>query len=244
MAGSAHLGPGPAARCSCSPVYARHSLRTPHPLVDLRLAVRRGVVGANAAALIAGAGMYMVLALLMVVSQAPRDGGYGLGLSVTTAGLLLVPYSVCSVLGNTAVRASSTSSGPTTCCRWAARSTWSPRLGLAVWHTEAWHLLVTMAVAGFGSGCTFAAMPALMVRFVPLAETGTAMAFNQVLRYLGFSAGSALSIVALEVFGGAADPGSFTSAVLASSGIWVVAVLVTLLLARAAKPRQPRRQPA
>lgn len=217
--------------------YARHSLRTPHPLVDLRLAVRRGVVGANAAALVAGAGMYMVLALLMIVSQAPRDGGYGLGLSVTTAGLLLVPYSICSVLGNTAVRRLERFFRadyllPLGCAIYLVAS-----LGLAAWHSETWHLLVTMAVAGFGSGCTFAAMPALMVRFVPLAETGSAMAFNQVLRYLGFSAGSALSVVALGLFGGASDPGSFTGAVLASAGIWVVAVVVTLVLARGAKPR-------
>jgi MFS family permease len=106
-------------------------------------------------------------------------------------------------------------------------------LALAQWHDHAWQLFLVMAVAGLGSGCTFAAMPGLIVRFVPLAETGSAMAFNQVLRYLGFSAGSALAPVLLVVFSsaGTPTPRAFTAALLATTVIWVVNALGTLVLA-------------
>jgi MFS family permease len=55
-----------------------------------------------------------------------------------------------------------------------------------------WQVMVVMAVAGLGVGCTFAALPGLIVRAVPASETGSAMSFNQVLRYAGYSLGSAL----------------------------------------------------
>ena len=44
-----------------------------------------------------------------------------------------------------------------------------------------------VAVAGLGVGCTFAALPGLIVAAVPPAETGSAMSFSQVLRYVGYS---------------------------------------------------------
>ena len=42
-------------------------------------------------------------------------------------------------------------------------------------------------------GVTFAAIPGLIVRAVPRTETGSAMGFYQVVRYVGFSLGSAIA---------------------------------------------------
>jgi hypothetical protein len=44
----------------------------------------------------------------------------------------------------------------------------------------------------------FAALPGLIVAAVPARETGSAMSLNQVLRYIGFAVGSALSATLLE----------------------------------------------
>ena len=62
-----------------------------------------------------------------------------------------------------------------------------------------WQILLVMAVAGFGVGGVFAANPTLIVASVPASETGSAMSFNQVLRNIGFSVGSALAGVILSV---------------------------------------------
>jgi hypothetical protein len=50
-----------------------------------------------------------------------------------------------------------------------------------------------MGVLGVGIGSTFAAIPGLVVRAVPGAETGSALGGAQVARYLGYSLGSALT---------------------------------------------------
>ncbi len=63
--------------------------------------------------------------------------------------------------------------------------------------TRLWEVLLMMALAGFGVGCIFAANPLQIMRGTPPTETGSAMSFYQVLRSIGFSAGSALSATAL-----------------------------------------------
>jgi predicted MFS family arabinose efflux permease len=225
-------------------LWVHRTLRVEHPLVDLRLATLRGTIGANVTAVTAGVATYILLTLVVVSVQAPRDTGFGLDASVTTAGLLLVPYSVMSVLGSRfglalMHRVGAPVTLPTGCVLYLVAT-----LMLVRWHQEVWQLLVVMAVAGIGSGCTFAAMPGLIVRAVPPTETGSATSFNHVLRYLGFSAGSALALALLEVF---SDDGrlvdrSFTATTLVAAAIWLGTAVVTLLLARAPRAQQGARR--
>ena len=105
---------------------------------------------------------------------------------------------------------------------------------LAFVRDEPWQVMTAVAVLGLGISTTFAAMPALIIRAVPRHETGSATSFNHVLRYLGFSAGSALALALLEVF---SDDGrlvdrSFTATTLVAAAIWAVTAIVTLCLAR------------
>jgi MFS family permease len=64
---------------------------------------------------------------------------------------------------------------------------------LALFHASLWQAFVMMVVLGVGIGSTSAAIPGLIVRAVPDNETGSAMGFYQVVRYVGFSLGSALT---------------------------------------------------
>ncbi|MEA2284006.1 MAG: hypothetical protein QOJ21_49, partial [Solirubrobacteraceae bacterium] len=68
-------------------------LRTPQPLVDLRLARIRTVLCANVAAVLIAMGMYVGMALVNRLVQTPRSAGYGFGASLVTTGLLLLPLS-------------------------------------------------------------------------------------------------------------------------------------------------------
>ena len=79
----------------------------------------------------------------------------------------------------------------------------------ALEHTHLWEAFATMAIVGVGLGYTFAAIPGLIVLAVPGEETGSAMGFYQVVRYIGFSIGSALaaSVLAAHTAAGAALPG-------------------------------------
>lgn len=175
--------------------------RSPRPLVDLRLALRPGLAGPNAVALCAGAGMYGLLTLAVLVVQADGSAGFGLDRGVSAAGLMLLPYSVFSVAGSRVAGAMSARLGsqillPTGCTIFA-----SSMVFLLLWHDHVWQVLAAMGIGGLGSGFTFSSLAVLIVPRVPAAETGSAMAFNQLLRYIGFSVGSAVSVALLDVFG-------------------------------------------
>jgi predicted MFS family arabinose efflux permease len=95
-------------------------------------------------------------------------------------------------------------------------------------------LCVVMAVAGLGVGTSFAGLPTLVVAAVPQRETGSAMSLNQVLRYVGFAIGSALTATVLEAATrhGAATPSSGGYTVIAVIGLVTcgLMLLVTALL--------------
>ena len=214
-------------------VWGVWTLRSPTPLVDLRMAVRPGIAAPNLVALVAGLGMYCLLTLAVVLVRADEPG-FGLGLPVIVAGLILVPYSIMSVLGNQLARVVRVRLGrrlllPTGCLMFLAST-----VLLALAHDHLWQLLLAMAVGGVGSGFTFSSLAVLMVPYLPQAETGSAMAFNQVLRYLGFTVGSALSVALMAVYGGG-DHG-FSATLLTVSGVFVVAAVGAVILDRAARP--------
>ena len=110
---------------------------------------------------------------------------------------------------------------------------------LAFFHEHLWQLFLAMAIGGVGSGFTFSSLAVLMVPHVPQAETSSAVAFNQVLRYLGFTIGSALSVALMAVYGGGSH--GFRTTLLTVSSVFVVATIGALVLDRAA--RAPRHAP-
>ena len=67
---------------------------------------------------------------------------------------------------------------------------------------------------------------------MPDSETGSAMAFNQVLRYLGFTIGSATSVALMAAYGGGSH--GFGATLLTVSLLFVVAAAGAVLLDRAA----------
>ncbi|PJJ57865.1 MFS transporter [Mumia flava] len=172
------------------------------PLVDLRLAARPGVVGPNVVAFGLGAGMYGLLTLAVILAQADGSDGFGLGHGVGVAGLLLVPYSLMSVGGSRVALVVARTFGRGALLPIGATVFASAMVLLAFGHDSLWQVLAAMALGGLGSGFSFSSMAFLIVPHVPPSETGSAMAFNQLLRYLGFSVGSAASVALIDVYGG------------------------------------------
>ena len=96
-----------------------------------------------------------------------------------------------------------------------------------------------MGIAGLGIGTIFAGLPALIVGAVPVSETGSAMSFNQVLRYVGYSAGSALAATILQAHTAAGqllpvDRGYSIAGLMGIGGLILAAVLSAVLPARKA----------
>ncbi|MEO9176081.1 MAG: MFS transporter, partial [Gaiellales bacterium] len=104
----------------------------------------------------------------------------------------------------------------------------------AIFHTSLWQAFVMMAIVGVGLGSTYAAIPGLIVSSVPDSETGSAMGFYQVVRYIGFSLGSALtaSILASHTHAGQHLPreGGYTLALWLAVSICIAAAALAWVL--------------
>ena len=72
---------------SCSPSGTRFELRTPDPLVDMRMMRLRGVWTTNATTVLVGFGMFWAYLLLPQLVRCPSAAGFGFSASVTAAGI-------------------------------------------------------------------------------------------------------------------------------------------------------------
>jgi predicted MFS family arabinose efflux permease len=187
-----------AASAALTAAWTWHELRTPHPLVDLRLVRNRTVLTADLTGFLAGVGMYALMSMIIRFAQTPRSAGYGFGSSIVVSGLLLLPLSVVSATASRIAPALARRVGQRAVLPIGCGVFVLSNLVFAFERTSPWEVVVVMALAGLGMGCTFAALPGLIVASVPAHETGSAMSFNQVLRYVGYSLGSALSATVLE----------------------------------------------
>jgi MFS family permease len=107
-----------------------------------------------------------------------------------------------------------------------------------------WEAFVAMGVIGVGFGYTFAAIPGLIVRAVPSGETGSAMGLYQVIRYVGFSIGSAVtaSILAGNIARGSTQvtERGYVTALWVGTAICALSASASWLLSRRQAPVSPR----
>ncbi|WP_127783161.1 MFS transporter [Rhodococcus sp. X156] len=224
--------------------WAWWELRVAHPLVDLRLLRNRAVLTADVSAVISGVGMYFLMATIILFVQSPTSTGYGLGQSVVVGALVLVPFSLCSVAASRLAVLIGRRVGERLVIPVGAGFFLLAMLMFLFLRHSVWQVCVVMGLAGLGVGCTFAAMPALIVRSVPVHETGSALGVNQVLKTVGGSMGSALAsgVLASHTLAGAQYPensGYSVGAVLCI-GVWVlVGVLGYVLLGRSLRTPAP-----
>jgi MFS family permease len=124
--------------------------------------------------------------------QLPEDSGFGFGLSVTAAGLCMVPAGLAMVV-------LSPFSG-------AMLNKWGGRfvlvLGLVVmavsylgriyFSGSVVEIIIGSSLVSIGTALAFAAMPTLIMGAVPITETAAANGLNSLVRSIGTSTGSAV----------------------------------------------------
>ncbi len=225
------------------PLWARQQLRVDEPLVDLRLARVPAVLTGNVCATVLGVSMYMFLSAVSEFVQAPESLGYGFSASVVVAGLCLVPFSVVSILGSRMLPFSTRLIGARNLLPVGSLVIAAGGLVFALFHAHLWAAFAMMAVLGLGFGLTYAAIPGMIVRAVPESETGSATGIYQVVRYIGFSIGSALaaSLLAANTPAGSQLPDltGYTTITWVGVAICVAAAVVAWLL-----PGTPAGQPS
>ena len=215
-------------------VWAAQQLRgNSAPLVELRLLRHPAVLAADACAFLLIMAMYMDLSVVTEFVQIPRADGFGFSASVGVAGLVLIPLAVLLL---------ATSRLLPTLVRWAgapavlAAGCLIAVVGsafFALFHGALWEAFVMMGILGLGLGITFAAIPGLIVHAVPAGETGSALGFYQVVRWVGAAVGSALvaSVLAAHTTpAGQPTVGGYTATLWISVVICAIGAVLTYVL--------------
>jgi EmrB/QacA subfamily drug resistance transporter len=220
--------------------WARAEARARHPLVDMKMMRLSGVWTTNAAALLLGFGMYSAFVLIPQYVQTPVSTGYGLGASVSQAGLYLVPTTIALLITSPIGGRLSSAVGSKVPLVLGSVLTTSAFAVLATAGAR-WEIYVAATLVGAGVGFAFASMANLIVEAVPPEQTGVATGMNTIVRTIGGAIGAE---IAASVLSGhllaSGEPAKHGYTIM----FWIcVAVLVAGVLASLAVPRR-RQRPA
>jgi predicted MFS family arabinose efflux permease len=215
-------------------------LRAPRPLVDLRVSARPAVLWTNIASIVIGFGMFAGFLVTTQILQAPRGTGYGFGLSLVVAGLVLLPIGgAMTIFSPVSARVSRRRGARTT----LVLGTTILALGNVLMATlpAALPLIVaastTMAI---GAALAYSAIPLLIMEAVPPGETAAANSLNTLMRMLGTSSCSsfvaAIATGLTTSVGGQTLPAAsaYTVIFLAAAGAAVIGTTIAALTPRAA----------
>ena len=172
-------------------------VRSPNPLVDMRMMRLPAVWTTNLTALLTGAAMFGVWAYLPRLAETPTSSGYGLGADASTAGLIMLPMLVTMAsIGFLA--------GPLSrVVPFAAQLTigaflsGAAALSIALFHGDVWVLAAAAAVLGLGTGLVTSSTPNLIVRSVPGDQVGIATGMNANIRTIGGAIGTTVFAAAV-----------------------------------------------
>ena len=175
------------------PAWGWYELRRGAPLVDLRTSARRPVLFTNLASILVGFSIMVMSLVLPHVLQSPPATGYGFGLSMLEAGLILGPSGVVSMLLPPVSARISRRWGPKVSLMLGAALMGVTYLVAAVALGELWQIVVTSSIIGAALALSYAAMPDLIMRAVPVTETAAANGLNALMRAVGTSTSSAVT---------------------------------------------------
>lgn len=221
--------------------------RAAAPLVDLALLRKPAVTWANVTMLLGGIGMYLLLTLVTRYVQTPASAGYGFGATVFISGLVLVPFSALGFVGGKITPFLRHRAPAPSVLAGGAAVVLSALVFFALTRSLLWESFAVMGLLGLGVGTFSAAMPGTILAVAPASETSSAMSFNQVVRSVGFSIGSALSGLILSAYtnagtrgGGERFPTDHGYSVAAWVGVATMAatVMVSVILLLRRDPQQ------
>ncbi|TAK69462.1 MAG: MFS transporter [Actinomycetota bacterium] len=163
-----------------------------HPLVDMRVFLSWPVLSTNVGAIALGVGQLSMLLSFVAISQRDPASGYGLGLGILAATLIIVP---CSL-----VQAASSALLPRVASRIGLRRSLMggsivaglSLVLLAVWNDNAWALVIGSCLCTAGTGASMSASPAYIVTVVVPPERGVATGMNFICRTIGQALGTAI----------------------------------------------------
>lgn len=224
-------------------LWGWYELRTPVPLLDLRIAARRPVLLTNLASVGMGFALFGSNVVYPQMLELPVETG-GFGLTLLGASLIVMPSGlVMMVLSPVSGRLARTV-GPKTLLLLGAGALVVAYAFTLVYASEVWQILVANILIGVGIGFGYAAMPMLIMRSVPQSETGASNGLNALFRSLGTSAaaaavGAVLATYVADVDGVPVPTGTaFQLSFVLGGTAAVVALVIALFIPRGRDPHE------
>ncbi|WP_414900279.1 MFS transporter [Sphingomonas flavalba] len=219
------------------------SLRSPNPLISVRLLGIREFLFANLSFAMITMGALQLILVFSLLLQAPTWTGIGLGVSATVAGLVKLPSNVTSL-----------TSGPFGAWlidRFGARAAMMTGAAISMvgwilaifFHDGVLQVGAVLILISFGSTMMFAVLPMIVAKVVPLDRTSEAIGVSAVIR--GMAMGIGVQIISVLLASSTATgPGgtsfptqeAFLMTFVVIAGMCAIAILAALPLSKRAAP--------
>lgn len=181
-------------------VWVPLQLRHPNAVIDLRTSFRRPVLQTNLATFFAAAGMFGNHLLTVHEVQAPVGTGAGLALSPLSAGLTMIPAAIAMVtLAPVSGLLLNRFGGRPVLALGALIMSMSFVFRLLTYDDLA-TVVIGATFVGVGTSMSFAAMPTLIMSYVPSTEAASANGINTLIRSLSGAAASAVFALLVSAF--------------------------------------------
>ena len=219
-------------------VWGVVQLRIRDPLVDLRVTARRPVLFTNLASVVAGFAMFGTSLVFPQLLQAPAATGYGLGLSMPEAGLVMAPGGLMMMVMAPVSARLTRARGPRVTLMVGLTVIAAGYLAASFLTGSVPAVMAATIIVSSGVGIAYAAMPALIMGAVPAGVSAAANGLNSLMRSVGTALSSSVTAVVLAGFtvgvGSAVFPSAtgIQVALLISAGATVAGMGVTLLIPR------------
>lgn len=224
--------------------------RTRDPLVDLRVSAGRPIALTNLASVLVGFAMFSLMLTMPQLLQMPTATGYGLGETMLTAGLWMVPGGlVMMALSPVSALLTRRIGARATLAIGAAMSAagYFALLGLM---SAPWQLMLGSMLVFGGVGVAYSAMPALIMDNIPATETAAGNGLNSLMRSMGTAISSAVmaTILASATMNLPAGPGAtvtlpsesaFTTGFVISGVAAAIAAAIALAIPRRGAATDP-----
>jgi len=205
--------------------------RTTNPFIDMQVMRLTAVWTTNLVAFLLGASMFATYAFLPQLLQIPASTGYGLGASVSQAGLYMLPMLIGMAITGMMSGPLSRSMGFRAQLAWGSGLIALACLGISTIHASLWPIAAWGGVFGIGLGLAYAALTSVIVQSVPAEQTGVATGMNANIRTIGGAIGTAVMTAIVTADRGTdglpAEHG-FTLGFFVFAAIAAIAVIVSL----------------
>lgn len=173
-------------------VWGFYQMRREDPLVDLRVAARPAVLFANLTGFGMGFAMFASNVTFPQLLELPTSTGVGLGLTMFEAAICIMPAGIIMMVLSPLSGFLERTFGPRPLLLLGSVAVAIAYAFVLFYSSEVWHIVAANSMIGVGIAFSFAAMPMIIMRAVPVDETGVSNGINALFRSVGTSSASAV----------------------------------------------------